>query len=200
MSAVAFPGPFPEASAFRVELPAGLTDDAGRPLANAARFPLEVRTEGFPPLAKFSARFGILERADPVLPVTLRNLEPEVKARLLRVDGPEPAGAGGGTPGAAGPPQGQPALPPARAGQGGPPLAAPGGGGQSGGLALHRRPTPARPGRSSASRSRPAPSPSRSSASPLERPGLYVVELESARLGAALLGKPQSHVTSPPPP
>src|SRR5262249_34281688 len=37
-----------------------------------------------PPLAKFSGEFGILEsREGGVLPVTLRNLEPEVAARLL---------------------------------------------------------------------------------------------------------------------
>jgi hypothetical protein len=49
--------------------------------------PLSVRTDKYPPLAKFSARFGILEwKADPVLPVTLRNLEPEVKARTMKVD------------------------------------------------------------------------------------------------------------------
>jgi hypothetical protein len=90
---VAFPGPFPELTPFRVELPADLRDDAGRTLANRSAYPLAVRTEAFPPLAKFSARFGIVERADPVLPVTLRNLEREVQVRLLRVD--RPPGAGG---------------------------------------------------------------------------------------------------------
>ena len=84
---VTFPGPFPESAGFQVEVPAGLTDDAGRPLANAARFPLAVRTEAFPPLAKFSARFGIVEwKAGSALPVTLRNLEPQVRTRLLQVD------------------------------------------------------------------------------------------------------------------
>ncbi len=70
-----------------VELPPGLKDISGRPLVNADKFPLSVRTDRYPPLAKFSARFGILElKADPVLPVTLRNLEPEVKARVMKVD------------------------------------------------------------------------------------------------------------------
>ncbi len=60
-------------------------DEAGRPLSNAKRYPLEVKTHSFPPLAKFPAAFGILElKADPVLPVTLRNVEPEVKAKLLK--------------------------------------------------------------------------------------------------------------------
>ena len=47
-----------------------------------------VKTEAFPPLAKFAARFGIIEaNADPALPVTLRNLEPQVLARMLNVSG-----------------------------------------------------------------------------------------------------------------
>ena len=83
---ITFPGPFPEGTNFKVELPPNLKDDAGRPLINADKFPLSVRTDKYPPLAKFAARFGILElKADPVLPVTLRNLEPEVKARMLKV-------------------------------------------------------------------------------------------------------------------
>ena len=83
---VSFNGPFPEDSSFTVELPPGIKDDAGRPLVNADRFPLSVRTDSYPPLAKFSARFGILEwKADPALPVTLRNLEPSVKARMMKV-------------------------------------------------------------------------------------------------------------------
>ena len=88
-----FAGPFPETSAFQLELPDGLVDDAGRPLSNASQFPLSVKTDPFPPLAKFSARFGIIEwKADPALPVTLRNLEAAVRARLLRVDREEQPG------------------------------------------------------------------------------------------------------------
>ncbi|KPK94988.1 MAG: hypothetical protein AMJ94_00650 [Deltaproteobacteria bacterium SM23_61] len=85
---ITFPGPFPENAAFRLELPAGLQDEVGRPLVNADKFPLEVRTDRYPPLAKFSSRFGILElNADPAIPVTLRNLEPRVKGRMVKVDG-----------------------------------------------------------------------------------------------------------------
>ena len=58
---VVFKSPFPENANFSVELPTGLKDDAGRPLVNADKFPLSVRTDQYPPLAKFSARFGILE-------------------------------------------------------------------------------------------------------------------------------------------
>ncbi len=84
---VSFKGPFPEQTDFVIELPPGLKDDTGRPLINADKFPLSIRTDKYPPLAKFSSRFGILElKADPVLPVTLRNLEPEVKAKVLKTD------------------------------------------------------------------------------------------------------------------
>jgi uncharacterized protein YfaS (alpha-2-macroglobulin family) len=82
-----FKGPFPENASFSVELPPGIKEDAGRNLINADKFPLSVNTDRSPPLAKFSSRFGILElKADPVLPVTLRNLEPRVQARMIEVD------------------------------------------------------------------------------------------------------------------
>ncbi len=86
VSYLSFKGPFPENTELKIELPRGLEDDSGRPLVNADQFPLTVRTAKYPPLAKFAARFGILElKADPVLPVTLRSIEPEVKARRLQV-------------------------------------------------------------------------------------------------------------------
>jgi alpha-2-macroglobulin len=90
---ITFAGPFPEESTVVVSLPAGIVDDSGRALANAARFPLEVRIDAFPPLAKFAANFGILEaKQGGVLPVTLRNVEPQfggpqpdLPAKMLRV-------------------------------------------------------------------------------------------------------------------
>jgi alpha-2-macroglobulin len=82
---VAFGPGLPESESFRLELPAALKDDAGRTLANASSFPLKVRTDENPPLAKFAADFGILERvlpdkSTPLLPVTLRNVEPSLNA------------------------------------------------------------------------------------------------------------------------
>src|SRR6266571_891121 len=57
-----------------------------RSFNNADKFPLALRTHTYPPLAKFPAKGGILEpNADPVLPVTLRNIEPEVRARMLQL-------------------------------------------------------------------------------------------------------------------
>src|SRR5690606_35085067 len=58
-------------------MPDGLQDDSGRSLENAARFPLDIGIDAFPPLAKFAAKFGILEAGEGgVLPVSLRNLDP----------------------------------------------------------------------------------------------------------------------------
>ena len=82
-----FKGPFPELAWFRVELPEDLKDDAGRTLANARSFPLKVFTDEDPPLAKFAARFGILElKAGALLPVTLRNIEASIKGTQLKLD------------------------------------------------------------------------------------------------------------------
>ncbi|MCE9600280.1 MAG: alpha-2-macroglobulin [Spirochaetia bacterium] len=85
LSTVSIPGPFPDLAEFRIELPAGLKDDAGRPLANSKTFPLKVRTAEYPPLAKFAAPFGILElREGGLLPVTLRNIEAPVPVQMYQ--------------------------------------------------------------------------------------------------------------------
>jgi hypothetical protein len=82
---VSFRGPFPASATLQLVVAADLADDSGRPLANASTFPLEVRTAAWPPLAKFAARFGILESgADPALPVTVRNIEREIAVLTRR--------------------------------------------------------------------------------------------------------------------
>ncbi|MCU0255059.1 MAG: hypothetical protein MUE47_11065, partial [Acidobacteria bacterium] len=84
VDAIQFPGPFPDAAKLRLELPAGLTDDAGRPLANAAQFPLAVAIDEYPPLVKFPGEFGILEAAEGgLLPLTVRNVESKLAGRTL---------------------------------------------------------------------------------------------------------------------
>lgn len=90
VSYVVFSPPFPPDTDFKVELPSGFADGLGRKLSNADKFPLQVSTGGYPPLAKFPARFGILElNGSPVLPVTLRGIEPEVTAGILKAgEGP----------------------------------------------------------------------------------------------------------------
>ncbi|QJD89069.1 alpha-2-macroglobulin [Duganella dendranthematis] len=79
-------GPFPESARLTLSMPPKLKDDAGRMLVNQASFPMTVRTDAQPPLVKFPARFGIIEaKGDKLLPVTVRNVE----ARLAgsKVDG-----------------------------------------------------------------------------------------------------------------
>jgi uncharacterized protein YfaS (alpha-2-macroglobulin family) len=181
---IGFEPPFPERTGFRVEVPAELTDDSGRRLANAAAFPLTVRTEPFPPLAKFSARFGIIEwKADPTVPVTLRNLEPGVQARVLRVDrkpGDEPSGLMGWIRGTI------LRIPPEASGDILPWLRKVATADRAG--SVFGPPDPARPLQTVT-----LPRPGGAQAFevvgiPLGKPGLYVVELESQRLGASLLG------------
>ena len=87
IDAVSFGPGLPEKETFRLELPPDLKDDAGRPLANAATFPLKVQTDELPPLAKFPGDFGILESvlpggAKPLLPVTVRNVEPSIAGAI----------------------------------------------------------------------------------------------------------------------
>lgn len=89
-----FPGPFPAASRLMLSLPDNLQDDAGRPLENAERYPLEIEVADYPPLAKFaSGSFGLVERfaqgqpsiegEHAALPITLRHVEADVDARGL---------------------------------------------------------------------------------------------------------------------
>jgi hypothetical protein len=70
-------GPFPPKSRWRLELPPELRDDAGRALQPPDPAALEIAIAPLPPLAKFAARFGVVEAAAPALPVTLRRIEPE---------------------------------------------------------------------------------------------------------------------------
>ncbi|MCC7113272.1 MAG: alpha-2-macroglobulin [Burkholderiales bacterium] len=97
---VSFGPGLPERQRFRIELPDGLRDDAGRALVNARSFPLAVRTDESPPLAKFAADFGILERvlpdkSRPMLPVTLRNVEAALAGGTASVRPPKAAAKAG---------------------------------------------------------------------------------------------------------
>ncbi len=88
LESVSFKGPHPAGRMATVHLPPVFADDAGRAAVNADRFPVEIAIDEYPPLAKFSGDFGILESAEGgVLPVTLRNLEAEVPAARKPVSG-----------------------------------------------------------------------------------------------------------------
>lgn len=83
---IEFKGPFPERTTFTVELPRAFKDDAGREPENKSAFPLETATDEFPPLARFPGRFGILElNADPLLPVSVRNVEAKLAGRAVEI-------------------------------------------------------------------------------------------------------------------
>lgn len=73
---ISFTAPFPPLTNFSLSLPAGLKDISGRTLNNAVRFPLQVKTANYPPLAKFSASIGVIEAESGAVPLTLRSLEP----------------------------------------------------------------------------------------------------------------------------
>jgi uncharacterized protein YfaS (alpha-2-macroglobulin family) len=102
LSQVSFAAPLPESARFTLVLPPGLRDDAGRPLANAASFPLAVATGPMPPLAKFAgAPFGIVEAGDAanpaLMPLTLRHVQADLagastggQLRIKRLDAGTP--------------------------------------------------------------------------------------------------------------
>jgi alpha-2-macroglobulin len=76
VQSISFRGPFPEKSKVVISLPSRFKDDADRSLINAASFPLSMNIDEDPPLIKFPSRFGILEQhAQPALPVSVRNVE-----------------------------------------------------------------------------------------------------------------------------
>ncbi|HEX2827960.1 MAG TPA: MG2 domain-containing protein [Burkholderiales bacterium] len=86
VGSVEFKPPFPEKTSFTVELPRSFKDDADREPANKDAFPLTTQTDEFPPLAKFPGRFGILElNADPLLPLTVRNVEAKLAGRQVQM-------------------------------------------------------------------------------------------------------------------
>ena len=85
---VTFKPPLPPSITAKLVLPARFADESGRPLANAARFPLDVDIAEAPPLAKFAAPFGILEaREGGVLPVTIRAIEPALGKGVRAIAG-----------------------------------------------------------------------------------------------------------------
>ena len=89
LDTIIFKGPFNPNTTFNIQLPKNFTDLSGRKLSNANSFPLKTKVGALPPLAKFSADFGILElKEGGVLPVTLRNVESKVAMRVLSTNRP----------------------------------------------------------------------------------------------------------------
>ena len=189
---VDFAPPFPESATLRLEIPPSLHDDAGRGLMNASDFPLTVKTDPFPPLAKFAARFGIIEwKAEPALPVTLRNLEPDVPGHRQRVTAERESGLGALLDRLRARVTGSVArIPPDHPEYILPWLRRVGAAKRT--ASVFDQPEPAAGPLETFS----LPKPNGAKAFevvgiPLTAPGLYIVELASPRLGAALLGKEQ---------
>ncbi|WP_413292370.1 alpha-2-macroglobulin family protein [Bdellovibrio sp. HCB185ZH] len=79
-----FKGPFPEKSQFNVIIPKSIKDEIGRSLTNQNKFPLSVATDEYTPLIKFQGAFGLLEsKADPALPVSVRNIEKNIETQQI---------------------------------------------------------------------------------------------------------------------
>lgn len=83
-----FKGPFPSSTKFKIVLPLNLKDELGRVLNNQNKYPLEVATDEYLPLLKFPASFGILElNGEPLLPVSVRNIEESLTTQQLFIEG-----------------------------------------------------------------------------------------------------------------
>ena len=88
VSDLKFASPLPASTDAKLVLPAGIKDESGRVLANAERFPLDIRFDEAPPLVKFAAPFGIIEAKEGgILPVTVRNVEAALQGTGLSVAG-----------------------------------------------------------------------------------------------------------------
>lgn len=88
VDSLTFKAPFPDSAKFNVILPGKLKDELGRTLTNQNKYPLEVATDEYLPLIKFPASFGILElKADPVLPVSVRNIEKQMSVQQVSIEG-----------------------------------------------------------------------------------------------------------------
>jgi uncharacterized protein YfaS (alpha-2-macroglobulin family) len=87
VTALTFKAPFPESAQFKVILPDNLKDELGRLLTNQKQYPLQVATDESVPLIKFPGPFGIIElKADPVLPLSVRNIEKQIPTQGVRFE------------------------------------------------------------------------------------------------------------------
>ncbi len=82
-----------EQARYTVTLPKGFVDASGRAPVNASQYPMQVSTGAMPALVKFAAApFGVVERlaeagGAALLPVTVRNVETELKVLGLQPEG-----------------------------------------------------------------------------------------------------------------
>ena len=87
---VTFDAPFQPNENYRFQFPSGFTDDDGQKPHKSDNLPIGFKTGNYPPLAKFSGRFGILEsNGNAALPITVRNLENLVQTKRVVSHAPE---------------------------------------------------------------------------------------------------------------
>lgn len=179
VSDLTFQGPFPERTSYQLVLPKGLKDELGRPLVNAYKFPLAVATDEYSPLVKFAAPFGLLEaNAEPVLPVSVRNVEKQIGGRQQDIEGRSFVMKADASP--------KDIIAMVRAVQ-------------ERSWRYEERGTPLLEDSKSKPISVPKPGGERDFeliGIPLKETGLHVVELQSPKLGAALLGGGTMYVSS----
>ena len=91
---IKFSEPFDEEATLTLVLPNNFKDASGRALDKTQTLPITITTDTVPPLAKFSGNFGILEsKQGGVLPLTIRKIEtpkgeqPEATVSYVRFDG-----------------------------------------------------------------------------------------------------------------
>ncbi len=90
---LSFAGPFEPKTTLTVELPSGIEDDSGRDLEPTTEALLTVDFDDYPPLIKFAAPFALVEwdaqgsTPKAAIPVTVRDVEPELLTRLLDQNG-----------------------------------------------------------------------------------------------------------------
>jgi uncharacterized protein YfaS (alpha-2-macroglobulin family) len=88
--ALKFSAPFPPKEALKLVVPEWLRDKTGRAPSNRQQLPLTVRTGKIPPMVRFNAIFGIVERnAGAALPMTVRSIDADVASP----SGADPSGA-----------------------------------------------------------------------------------------------------------
>jgi len=84
-----FKAPFQPNKNYKFKFPDGFADDSGHKLHKVNALPIGFETGNYPPLAKFSGRFGILEsNENTALPITVRNLEKVIKTEQIRTQAP----------------------------------------------------------------------------------------------------------------
>jgi uncharacterized protein YfaS (alpha-2-macroglobulin family) len=87
-STLVYSPPFSSGQTLTFKIPSDLKDEKNRSLNNKEKFPLKFEIDEAPPLVKFSAQFGLLERyPQALLPVSIRNIEKKLSGYGVNLSG-----------------------------------------------------------------------------------------------------------------